>query len=199
MDEQELIELLEVFDGLPDAAEERQSVAEQLAGKTFAIHGLLRFSSDPDVRVLAACALADLHPNDKVSALIALLREIGPESPAMHVAHAWGAASALASIGPAAHEAIPALRACLDLDGSDELVRLLQLSAAEAIWRISGDTDAFLRVATEMLGDKESNIRSDAAELLGDLGPAAKPAIADLEAAPGGQRRVRAAAGGTIS
>lgn len=104
-------------------------------------------------------------------ALIALLREIGPESPAMHTAHAWGAAAALAAMGPAAQEAIPALRACLDLDGSgDESIRLLRLSSAEAIWRISGDTQTPLRLATEMLADTESNIRSDAADLLGKLG-----------------------------
>ena len=55
MDEHALIELLEVFDGMPDADEKRREVAEQLADKTSAIQDLLRSSSDPDVRVLAAC------------------------------------------------------------------------------------------------------------------------------------------------
>ena len=43
--------------------------------------------------------------------------------------------AALGSIGPAAHEAIPALHQCLDLDTGDELICLVRLSAAEAIWR----------------------------------------------------------------
>ena len=55
MDEHELIELLEVFDGMPNAAKERQEIAGQLANKTSSIHELLRSSSDPDMRVLAAC------------------------------------------------------------------------------------------------------------------------------------------------
>ena len=181
MDEAELIELLEVFDGLPNADEGSPSVAEQLAEMTFAIHGLLRFSGDPDVRVLAASALARLDPSSNVSARIALLREVGPESAGIHTAYAWGAASALASIGPAAHEAVPALRACLELDGSsDELTRLLQLSAAEAIWRISGNTDAALQIASTLLNDSECSLRADAAELLGNLGPAARPSIPEL-------------------
>ena len=92
------------------------------------------------------------------------------------------AAAALGAIGPAAHEAIPALQQCLDLDGSEDgLFRQVQLSAAEAIWQISGDTQAPLRVATKMLGDDESGNRCLAAELLGNLGPAARPAIADLQ------------------
>ena len=38
-----------------------------------------------------------------------------------------------------------------------------------------------LRVATEMLSDGESNVRCQAAELLGNLGPAGRPAIAELQ------------------
>jgi hypothetical protein len=49
------------------------------------------------------------------------------------------AATAVASIGPAAHEAIPALKECLGLDAKDEeLVRLLKEEAARALTVING-------------------------------------------------------------
>ena len=246
MDEDELIDLLRRFAELPPQIEESQEVAEQLAAMTFAIHGLLQFSSDPVVQVLSACALARLEPSEAilpvlmeglqsdaesmtvvaiygcrclgplavpavpkliellasdndivvhhaiqalaaigpasasaVPALVGLLRGLDPDSPAIHVVHAWAAVSALGAIG--SHGAIPALRQCLGLDTSDELLSLIKLSAAEAIWRINGDTEIPLRVASEMLGNGESNIRCHAVELLGKLGPAGRPAIAELQ------------------
>lgn len=51
MDENELIDVLRQFAELPTATDEGHEVAEQLGGMTFAIHGLLRFSSIPLVRV----------------------------------------------------------------------------------------------------------------------------------------------------
>ena len=63
------------------------------------------------------------------------------------------------------------MRKCLGLDGSDnELIRLFRLSAAEAIWRISGDTTAAVQVAKELLNDSEGNVRSEAVDLLGKVG-----------------------------
>ena len=251
MDETELIGLLQKFGELPPQTEEGQAVAEQLAGMTFAINGLLLFSCDLNTRVLAACGLARLDsttaetvlpvlveglrsadvahrvyaafacrclgplaapavPNlielledddefvvqhsiqaleaighasaGAVSGLAGLLDGISLESSGIRLVHACTAAAALGAIGPAAHEAIPALQQCLDLDGSEDgLLREVQLSAAEAIWQVSGDTQAPLRVATKMLGDDESGNRCRAAELLGNLGPVARPAIADLQ------------------
>jgi len=58
------------------------------------------------------------------------------------------------------------------------------MSSAEAIWKISGDTDTSLWVAVEMLADKESNVRCDAAELLGNLAPPGQPDIAGLQRLP---------------
>ena len=117
-----------------------------------------------------------------MSGLAGLLQGIGPDSVSIHLVHAWAAAAALGAIGPAAHEAIPVLQQCLDVDGSEDgLFRQVQLSAAETIWQISGDTQPPLRVATKMLGDDESSNRCLAAELLGNLGPAARPAIAELQ------------------
>ena len=117
-----------------------------------------------------------------VAGLARLLDGISPDSTGIHMVHALAAAAALGAIGPAAHEAIPALEQCLDLDGSEDgLFREVQLSAAEAIWQVSGDPQTALRVARKMLGDDESSIRYFAAELLGKLGPVARPAIADLQ------------------
>jgi HEAT repeat protein len=141
-------------------------------------------ASDNDVVVHHTIqALAAIGPasRDAVAALIGLLQGIGPDSPAIHTAHAWAAVSALGAIGPAAHEAIPALQQCLGRDTGDELLSLIKLSATEAIWHISGDTEIPLRVATAMLIDDESNIRCEAADLLGKLGPAARPAIAEIQ------------------
>jgi len=98
---------------------------------------------------------------------IELVRGIGPDSPTINVVHAWAATAALAAIGTAANGAISVLRDCVGLDGSgDELIRLVRLSAAEAIWRISGDTGPALRVAREMLCDDEATVRCNAADLL---------------------------------
>jgi HEAT repeat protein len=116
-----------------------------------------------------------------VPALVGLLR-IGTDSLGIYIAHAWAAVGVLAAIGPAAHDALSALQQCLALDGTeDELIRLVRLSAAEAIWRISGETEPAVRVAMEMLGSGESEVRCSAVELLGNLGPVARPALPDLQ------------------
>jgi HEAT repeat protein len=165
---------------VPAESDQRQEIGERLADNTEAIKALLRSSNDSDVRVLAACALVAISPDDNVTARIALLREIGPESPAMHTAYAWGAATGLGALGSAAEAAIPVLRECLDLDTGDGLGRSLRLSAAESVWLISGDSEPALQIATEMLADEEDHLRCDAAELLGSLGPLAQPAVSDL-------------------
>jgi HEAT repeat protein len=108
-----------------------------------------------------------------------LLRGIGQDSPVIYTVQAWAAAAALRAIGSAA--SIPAVQQCLGMDTGDELIALIKLSAAVAIWRISGDTVVPLRVAGEMLEHAESNIQCATVELLGTLGPAARPAIGDLQ------------------
>ena len=57
MDEDGLTRLLQRYAQIPSVTEEGQAVAEQLAGLTFAINGLLLFSCDLNARVLAACVL----------------------------------------------------------------------------------------------------------------------------------------------
>jgi hypothetical protein len=53
--------------------------------------------------------------------------------------------------------------------------------AAEAISKITGSPERALSVATELLSDKERWLVGHAADLLGRLGSAAKPVIADLQ------------------
>lgn len=90
---------------------------------------------------------------------------VDDESNAKEVYDAISAAAALAGIGPGAMKALPRLRECLRLDGSDEH-RLLRLTAAEAIWRVSGRANDALRVATELLDDEHEVVRKEAVELL---------------------------------
>ena len=152
-----------------------------------AVSALIDVMNDQEHETAAHHAIQALEAIGHASAsavvgLVGLLDGIGPDSLGIHLAHAWAAIAALGAIGPAAQGAVPALQQCLDVDGSDDgFLRQVQLSAAEAIWQISGDTQAALRVATKMLGDDESGNRCFAAELLGNLGPVARPAIADLQ------------------
>ena len=137
------------------------------------------FGRDKAIHALAAIGSA---ASAATPALIGLLREIGPDSNANQIVDAINCAAALAAIGPAARKAIPVLRHCVGLDGSDyDLIRWLQLTAANAIWRIEGDFKPALAVATEMLTDDEGWLHEHAVEVLGNLGPAARPAVPQLQ------------------
>ncbi|QFG22477.1 hypothetical protein [Actinomadura sp. WMMB 499] len=84
------------------------------------------------------------------------------------------AARALASLGPAAAGAVPALRGFLGRRHG----RPASEGAAWAIWRITGDGDEPLRFLRSAL---RSGLDDDAAENLYALGPAAAPAVPLLE------------------
>jgi HEAT repeat protein len=57
----------------------------------------------------------------------------------------------------------------------------LALESARAIWRITNDAEAQLRVAMQLLDDADDTIKAHALDLLGELGTAARPALADLQ------------------
>jgi hypothetical protein len=118
-----------------------------------------------------------------VPALIELLHGAGLDSSAVKITDAISSAAALGAIGPSADAGLLALRECLNLDGAgNDLIRWLRLTASEAIWRISNVTVSALSIATEMLlGDEEWWLRYHAANLLGKLGPAARPVIMHLQ------------------
>lgn len=149
-----------------------------------------------------AIAIAQANPQkaaDFVSMLADFLTEIDNESDGMVVSDGFVAVQLLGHLGPLAAPAIPAIDRCIGLDGShEELVRWLRLMAAEAKWRITGDPATALAVAMELLNDEEWWLIGHAADLLGKLGQAARPAVADLERLLGHenefiQKHVRAA------
>jgi hypothetical protein len=140
------------------------------------------------------------HKAAELALLLAdFLKGITPDSDGEAMAESYVACELLGLLAPSACRAIPALEHCIRLDGSKEdLVRWLRLMAAEARWRITGDPTAALSVGTELLNDPEWWLVGHAADLLGELGPAAKPAIANLRGLLGhehqsARRHVRAA------
>jgi HEAT repeat protein len=110
MDENDLIDLLRRYAELPSATEEGHEVAEQLGGMTFAIYGLLQFSSDSQVRVLAACALARLEGTEAV--LPTLMEGLQSDEEAISVAAIYGCRC----LGPLAAPAVPRLTELLASD-----------------------------------------------------------------------------------
>jgi hypothetical protein len=147
-----------------------------------------------------AIAQSDHRKAAEFVALLAdFLTQITVESDGMVVSDGFIAAQLLWHVGPRALTAIPALEYCLGLDGREyDLIRWLRLMAAEAKWRITGDPAIALTVATEMLKDEEWWLVGHAADLLGKLGQAARPVVADLERLLGHEqdytrRHVRAA------
>ncbi|MEU0102100.1 HEAT repeat domain-containing protein [Streptomyces sp. NPDC006267] len=75
---------------------------------------------------------------------------------------------ALGSFGPAAREAVPELRALIRRPGTPAATE-----AAEALWAVSGDTEAVLPVLIEGLQSDQVHDRRAAAVALGALGPRA--------------------------
>ena len=117
-----------------------------------------------------------------VALLADFLTEITPDSDGEEVADGYAACQLLWHLGPRASTAIPALEHCLGLDGREyDLIRWLRLMAAEAKWRITGDSTAALAVATELLADPEWWLVAHAADLLGEVGITAWLVVADLE------------------
>jgi HEAT repeat protein len=120
---------------------------------------------DPSVRSHAAEALGTVGPNDP-RAVIALTAQLG-------TADALAAAKGLAKCGAAA------------LPATGALVKLLKSPDAEVRWN-AVKTLGKIRAADaleplmEALADSNDLVREHAAESLGDLGPAAAPAVGRL-------------------
>lgn len=141
----------------------------------------------PAVRWSATEALVALQPEASSTAAIA-----------HHLTHAdvyvrAGAAFALQQMGPAAHEALGALRRLLE--DEDEGVRAMAVQAVAAVGRgDAASVGAFLAVLNAPPSD--GNARWKAARALGRLGPAAAEAAGALVAAlddPNGHVRREAA------
>ena len=90
--------------------------------------------------------------------------------------HVAAAAWYLGEIGPAAGEAVPLLQDRFrsgDPDGHS-------LAAAEAVWKITGRAELVLPHLLEAVEGRNRSARVLAIRLLGEMGPAAKPAVPSL-------------------
>jgi HEAT repeat protein len=144
MDSQ-LTDLLQRFAEIPPASEESQQVAEQLAALVAAVQGLLA-SDDPEIRLLAASALARLDPD---TALVSILVE-GLRSD--DEAHQVYAAYACRCLGDLAAEAVPSL--------------------IEVVQQEDHDTAAYHAIqAIEAVGPAAANAVPVLVEILRGVGP----------------------------
>jgi HEAT repeat protein len=167
-------------------------------------------NDDPDVCRDAAEALSWLKPKDP-SALPLLLAALtntklaqrNPES-AVYVRNT--AAAALGGLGEKAKEAIPALVDAVKKTDAEELRRTLEPGKAKGRRRVfeSGAMQALRRIGkpavpalVPLLKDKEPAVRWQAAVILGGIGPDAKEALPDLQAALESERDVFAVVAAT--
>lgn len=133
--------------------------------------------SDPVSRSDAAFAIAAIGPDAK-AAVPALEKLMGDES--ADAAVRYTVAYALGKIGPAAVAAEPLLRKLVDSD--DDL--LATVSAWAALQIKPGDADLFAAAVPKLrraLQQERELVRLEAAIALGEIGPAAAPALPMLE------------------
>lgn len=126
----------------------------------------------PSVRRLAAEALGLLGPKVAPEAAEPLFRTMDDRL----VPVRENAILALANFGPLAEPAIPKLRTIM-LDRNSTL----RAAACLTVWKVTNDADAVLPVLKEIL--REGDFEWEAAQVLGQLGPAAKSAVPELIAA----------------
>ncbi len=118
-------------------------------------------------------ALTALDDAESLPAVLRLLRGMPEELPGRD-AVTGAAVRALGAFGGAAREAIPDLRGMLETGCA--------VAAADALWSVTGDADAVLPVLLRESGDPASgpHRRAAAADVLGRLGPAARPGLPGL-------------------
>lgn len=127
-----------------------------------------QLKSEKPEEVIAAAGILGLKSKEAVPRLGKLLAQKG--------AVRSQAVVALAQLGPQAKEAIDALRATIKDNDSDDFTALW---AAITVCRLDPKADAVATVAS-YLDNRHPDIRRDAVEALGLLGPAAKPAVPKL-------------------
>jgi hypothetical protein len=110
------------------------------------------------------CPSAPSEVHDRLAALDSTDRDIRKS-----------AIEELATCGSAAETCIPAFRACLN--DSDALV---QAHAAWAIWTVSGESQTALRTLCQVLYEQDEEAVIFACYVLGDMGSAARSAVATL-------------------
>ena len=85
-------------------------------------------------------------------------------------------ADALGQMGSSASPAAGKLRKILEESDSS----LVRASAAAALWRIEGQADAAVSSLTALLDDPDADAQISAVQWLGEMGPAAQPAVPAL-------------------
>lgn len=84
----------------------------------------------------------------------------------------------LATIGPDAADAVPAILLCADEEADSTVAKFMRLAAARAVWRITGDPSVYIPICERLLLDRECWFRRSVVELLEEIGdPAALPAL----------------------
>ncbi|MET9812304.1 HEAT repeat domain-containing protein [Streptomyces sp. NPDC006355] len=131
---------------------------------------------DPGARGRAVpllSALTALGDTESLPVVLRLLRGMPEELPGRDGV-TGAAVRALGAFGSAAREAIPDLRGLLATDCA--------VAAADALWSVTGEADAVLPVLLRESADSRSgpHRRAAAADVLGRLGPAARPAWPEL-------------------
>ncbi|MFF7791396.1 HEAT repeat domain-containing protein [Streptomyces sp. NPDC007991] len=133
-------------------------------------------------------ALAALGDAESVPSVLRLLRGM-PDGLWSRDAVTGAAVRALGAFGGGAREAVPDLRGLLETDCA--------VAAADALWSVTGEADAVVPVLLGKLTDPGSGRYrpAAAADLLGRLGPAARPALPGLRRMTGsGEASERASA-----
>ncbi len=130
--------------------------------------------------------IAALDDTDKVNRheAVSMIHELGPKAAAAvpkliplldDERQNYLVAAALTRIGPAAREAVPILEERLKMSAG-----YMKQNCADALWAIDKNTVLVVPAMIEMLNDDFDPLRVDAANLLGQIGPAAKDAVPTL-------------------
>ena len=153
--------------------------------------GPLLTNRDPTIRMLAAAAQIKLGgpTEDALPILVAGAENRLPGKTETFIrlrpledtvtSGQQGAAFLLGTIGPPAKEGLPAVERLMT--NGNAFTRMI---AAHAFWRISGDAGKALPVLLESLSAQNHGLEGPlifAINAIGELGPAASPAIPDLE------------------
>ena len=139
-----------------------------------ALTKLLDDSDDPSLRLKVAQALWRIDRGSLTEVTATLAQLVRHTDPHIRVE----AAKSLGTIGTQAQYAVPALKEMMaDADPS------ISLPAAQALWNITGDVDLVLPIAILGVKGPGCGTSKQAARLLINMGPAAKPAIPALKAA----------------
>lgn len=160
---------------------ERQIAAQMLGAigpaAREAIPALQKATQDNDSNVQAAAleALVKVSPGDAIKPLVLKLYHAS-ESPGREKA-----AQMLGSMGSAARDAIPALQEAAARDSNADV----HAAAQDALVYVKATRQDAVKLLVEASNDSSWKMRQKAAQVLGEMGPAAREAIPALQKATG--------------